>query len=300
MHQIREAISLDDLLLIPQYSEVRSRADVDTSAALDPHHVFNLPIIASPMDTVTEVDMMLAMNNHGCLAILHRYFDTIEKQVEMIGRVKKNAVEVPVLAAAIGITGDYFERDQELVKVGVTILNLDVAHGHHVMMKEALTKLRAEFNSEVHLMAGAIATPEAYADLSNWGADSVRVGIGGGSICSTRIQTGHGIPTLGSIWACARSPIDWGAKIIADGGAKCPGDVVKYLAGGANFVMAGSLFAGCDETPGEIVKPKDGSPPYMIGVFERRRSGFIDLRLPIDDGQQALQQPAPEARIQGL
>jgi len=118
-------------------------------------------------------------------------------------------------------------------------------------MKEALYELRQIFNDNIHIMAGNVATLKGFNDLVDWGANSVRVGIGGGSICSTRIQTGHGIPTLQSILDCSISDRD--ATIIADGGIKTSGDIVKALAAGADFVMLGSMLAGTDESPGEIV-----------------------------------------------
>ena len=132
---------------------------------------------------------------------------------------------------------------------------MDVAHGHHTLVRNALETLRDVFGDKVHLMAGNVATLEAFNDLADWGADSIRVGIGGGSICSTRIQTGHGMPTFQSILDCARS--DRNAKLIADGGIKNGGDIVKALAAGADFVMLGSMLAGTDETPGEIFMSKN-------------------------------------------
>ena len=125
---------------------------------------------------------------------------------------------------------------------------VDVAHGHHILTKTALESLKKRFGDRVHLMAGNVATLEAFNDLSDWGANSIRVGIGGGSICSTRIQTGHGVPTLQSVLDCAQS--DRPALLIADGGIKTSGDIVKCLAAGADLVMLGSMLSGTDETPG--------------------------------------------------
>ena len=154
-------------------------------------------------------------------------------------------------SAAIGVTGDYLKRAVALVNSGVEILCVDVAHGHHALVRHALKTLRNTFGYDLHIMAGNVATLEAFNDLSDWGADSIRVGIGGGSICSTRIQTGHGVPTLQSVIDCSAS--DRPAKLIADGGIKSSGDMVKAIAAGADFVMAGSLLAGSLESPGEIL-----------------------------------------------
>jgi IMP dehydrogenase len=129
-------------------------------------------------------------------------------------------------------------------------------------MKMGLETLRGIFGKAVHLMAGNVATLEAFNDLSDWGADSIRVGVGGGSICSTRVQTGHGVPTLQSVMDCSLS--DREAVLIADGGIKNSGDMVKALAAGADAVMCGSLLAGTDETPGGILRSNDGSPPRKV------------------------------------
>ena len=159
-----------------------------------------------------------------------------------------------MVAAAIGATGDYLERAAALVSNKVNILCIDVAHGHHAHVKKACEQLKTEFGS-IHLMAGNVATIQGFSDLESWGADSIRVGIGGGSICSTRIRTGHGIPTFQSILDC--SCIARKAKIIADGGMRTSGDIVKALAAGADFVILGSMLSGTEEAPGAIIDEGD-------------------------------------------
>ena len=245
---MRKGLAFDDVLLSPRYSEIISRKNIDISSRLDDTVILELPIISAPMDTVTESHMAHAMCRHGGMGVIHRY-NTIEEQIEIIKKVGC------LKAAAVGVTGDYIERAQALVEAGCTVLCLDVAHGHHILVKEALHELRNVIGLSVHLMAGNIATVEAFNDLSDWGADSIRVGVGGGSICSTRIQTGHGVPTLQSVIDCAYS--DRKAKLIADGGIKNSGDMVKALAAGADFVMLGSLLAGTIEAPGNYFL-KDG------------------------------------------
>ena len=171
------------------------------------------------------------------------------------------------VAAAIGTTGDYLERAVALVGHGAKILCVDVAHGHHVLMKLAFLKLREILGDTVHIMAGNVATLEGYNDLVDWGADSVRCNIGGGSICSTRVQTGHGVPGLHTIIDCARS--DRNAPIIADGGIRNSGDIVKALAAGADFVMLGSLLSGTDETPGDIINTREGKFKAYRGMASK-------------------------------
>ena len=244
-----ESFCFDDLLLVPNYSNIESRKEIILTSKLNRISTsFSLPIIASPMDTITEDRMGNAMAQEGCLGIIHRY-NSIEEQANFAKKVcKRNDA---YCAAAVGVTGDFLERAQEMRSVGVRVICVDIAHGHHVAMKRALGLLREKLGEDVHLMAGNVATLAGFDDLADWGADSVRVGIGGGSICSTRIQTGHGIPTLQSIIDCARSHKN--ISLIADGGIRTSGDIVKALAAGADFVMLGSLLAGTAETPGDIV-----------------------------------------------
>lgn len=250
----KQTFCFDDVLLTPQHSDILSRSEVDLSSELVSETKLNLPVIASPMDTVSDVDMCVAMAQFGGLGVLHRY-NTAEQQAEAVRNIRKSVPSFQT-AAAIGMSGDFFERACTLAEAGVGIFCLDVAHGHHNMMERALKKLKDKFGERVHLMAGNVATLEAFECLSSWGADSIRVGIGGGSICSTRIVTGHGIPTLQSVFDCAQTSYD--TKIIADGGIKTTGDMVKALAAGADFVMVGSMLSGTDETPGELLTSARG------------------------------------------
>lgn len=259
---MRKTVCFDDVLLKPQFSTITSRADINLETSLDEHQklTITLPIVSAPMDTVTGPEMAVSIFNAGGLGILHRY-NTIEEQVQLVEEVN-TLNKKAVFGAAVGITGDYEDRACRLYDAGCRIFCLDVAHGHHSLMKDALTTLRNTFGKNVHLMAGNIATLEAFNDLSDWGADSIRVGVGGGSICSTRVQTGHGVPTLQSVIDCSKS--DRPAALIADGGIKNSGDMVKALAAGADAVMCGSLLAGTEETPGTVLRSNDGSPPRKV------------------------------------
>ena len=251
----KESLSFDDVLLEPKYSNIESRKDISIATELGDVKL-DLPIVSSPMDTVTETNMLRAMDLHGGLGVAHRYND-IQDQCSMIKGAKSKTPSANNVAAAIGVSGDYIDRATALFDAGAKILCLDIAHGHHILMKNALKELRNIFGNEVHLMAGNVATLRGFNDLSDWGADSIRVGIGGGSICSTRIMTGHGIPTFQSIIDCARSDRD--AALIADGGIRTCGDIAKALAAGADAVMLGSMLSGTDESPGEIFRV-DGLP----------------------------------------
>jgi len=252
--KFKEAVTYDDMLLVPQYSDITSRSEVDIGSYLG-EKKFTLPIIASPMDTISESAMAKVMGNLGGLAVLHRY-NSIDEQQKMAHEVVSHADWSGQVAAAIGVTGDYLERAEALIAAGTDILCIDVAHGHHILMKKALETLRNEYDNHIYIIAGNVCTLEGINDVADWGANAVRCNIGGGSICSTRLVTGHGLPGLQTIFDCARTDRD--VKIIADGGIKTSGDIVKALAAGADFVMCGSLFAGTDETPGSVVHLPNG------------------------------------------
>ena len=244
---MRTAYCFDDVLLTPSFSDIQSRSEIDISSHLAPWKL-NIPIISSPMDTVTELEMSSKMFDCGGLGIIHRY-NTVEKQCRIVQDVKIKRESI--VGAAIGASGDFFNRASALVQSGADVLCVDIAHGHHSLMRHCLKVLRNSFGTTVHIMAGNVATLQAFNDLADWGADSIRVGIGGGSICSTRIKTGHGVPTLQSIIDCSYSDRD--VALIADGGIRNSGDIVKALAAGADFVMLGSVLAGSSESPGEMV-----------------------------------------------
>ena len=248
MKKFSSTLSFDDVLLTPLYSDIPSRKEIDISSELSGVGPISSPIIASPMDTVTEVEMAVAMAECGGIGVVHRY-NTIDEQAKIAQAIK---IKTDKVAVAIGVSGDFLERANAVVAAGAKILCVDVAHGHHALMKKALFELKRAFGDDVHLMAGNVATLSAFNDLSDWGADSIRVGIGGGSICSTRIQTGHGVPTFQSILDC--SATDRPAKIIADGGIKNSGDACKALAAGADFVMLGSMLSGTDQAPGRVLE----------------------------------------------
>lgn len=244
------SLTYDDVLLVPQYSNIESRKEIDISTTLGGRWskpiLFSLPIISSPMDTVTGPSMATAIGRAGGLGIIHRYC-TVDEQAKMIRKMPHSLIR----AGAIGVSGDYHDRAKALVAMGAELLCVDVAHGHHSLMEGALKQLRDTFGNTIHIMAGNVATLDGINALSDWGADSVRCNIGGGSICSTRIQTGHGYPGLQTIFDCAKTERD--VSIIADGGIRNSGDIVKALAAGADCVMVGSLLSGTTETPGEIV-----------------------------------------------
>tara|TARA_R110001583_G_scaffold12088_4_gene53838 strand:- start:427 stop:1458 length:1032 start_codon:yes stop_codon:yes gene_type:complete len=262
------SVCFDDVLLVPQFSDIISRKEIDLVSCIDNRYRFRLPIISSPMDTVTGTKMAHAMSDLGGLGIIHRY-NTIADQVAMVNSVLDNDYLEgnEVIGVAVGASGDYLERASLLASAGAKVICVDIAHGHHALMRHALKTIRNTLGNSVHIMAGNVATLKAFNDLSDWGADSIRVGIGGGSICSTRIQTGHGMPTLQSILDCAKSDRD--TTLIADGGIRTSGDIVKALAAGADFVMLGSLLAGTEESPGDTIFSNGGQRKVYRGMASK-------------------------------
>jgi len=249
--KMKQTYCYDDVLLAPKYSDISSRSQVSLDSSLSPTGAadisLSLPVISSPMDTVTEDEMAFMMTAYGGLGIIHRY-NTIKEQVSLVKKTKIRGSNN--LGAAIGVTGDFLDRATALYDAGVDLLCVDIAHGYHILMKKALAALRDIFGSDIHIMAGNVATLDAFEALADWGADSIRVGVGGGSLCSTRIVSGHGIPSLQSVLDVSRTTYE--TKIIADGGIRNTGDMVKALAMGADFIMVGSMLSGTDQTPGQI------------------------------------------------
>jgi IMP dehydrogenase len=259
---VETALCFDDILLVPQRSSVASRLNVNTAMIIGNGkrsiHL-DLPIIAAPMDTVCDIEMCIAMSNAGGIGILHRYMP-YEEQVR---KAKTLADGQFGFGVAIASNNGFMEQAQALYYAGARLLLVDTANGHGKYAIDAVKALRDKFD-DVHIMAGNVATADGFARLSDAGADSVRVGIGGGSACTTRLVSGHGAPTLASIMDCDRWLEEFGSigidtcSIIADGGIRNSGDMVKAFAAGAHAVMVGSMFAGTDESPGNVFINEQG------------------------------------------
>lgn len=243
-----KAYTFDDVLLVPNKSEVRSRRDPDLNTKLTRELTMERPFVSANMDTVTESAMAIGMGKLGAAGILHRFM-SVADQVEEVKKVKNSGV--PFVAASIGVNDDYQDRAKALVEEGANVLTIDIAHGHSVAMLEVLRWLKSEFKT-VQIIAGNVATPQGTEDLIEAGADAIKVGIGPGSMCTTRVITGCGVPQLTGIALCAQVARSKGVPVIADGGIKGSGDVVKALAAGASSVMLGSMLSGTIETPGPI------------------------------------------------
>lgn len=246
------AYTFDDVLLMPCRSAVASRFHVDLETQFTRQHRVKLPFVAANMDMISEADMLLAMHEIGATAILHRFL-TIEEQTKQVKRVSQKFSQG--VAASIGVSQDSKERARALVDAGAQILTVDIAHGHSEAMMEMVKYLKKEFKG-VDVIAGNVATPKATEDLVACGADAIKVGIGPGSMCTTRIITGVGMPQLTAIAICAEVASKSGVPVIADGGIRASGDAMKALAAGASTIMMGNVLSGAIETPGEIVHGK--------------------------------------------
>lgn len=257
----KKGLTFDDVLLIPAESHVLPN-EVKLDTKLAPNLQLHIPLISAGMDTVTEGDMAIAMAENGGLGVIHKNL-SIEAQVEEVKKAKTKDVDPNLshpavddqgrllAAAAVGVTSDTFERAEALLEAGADAIVIDTAHGHSAGVLRKIKEIRDHF-PKATLIAGNVATGEGTAALFDAGVDVVKVGIGPGSICTTRIVAGVGVPQITAIYDAANVAQKYGKKIIADGGIKYSGDVVKALAAGGNAVMLGSMFSGTTEAPGTI------------------------------------------------
>ncbi len=274
-------LSYDDVLLVPQRSPVRSREDVDLTTTLADGVTLSIPILSAAMDTVTETGMAAAIGEAGGLGVIHRFL-TIDEQATMVQEV--TGAGVPV-AAAVGIAEAHVDRADALVDAGVSMLVVDVAHGHMDRALTAATEL-AETFPETPLCAGNVATAEGVADLASSGIDCVKVGVGPGSHCTTREVTGFGVPQFTAVERCAAAARDHDVTVIADGGIQTSGDAVKALLVGADAVMMGGFFAGCAESPGETIE--------IEGTRYKRSRGMATAAAAEDRDDKPVDIEAPE------
>lgn len=257
----KKGLTFDDVLLIPAESHVLPN-EVDLSTTLAPNLHLNIPLISAGMDTVTEGAMAIAMALQGGLGVIHKNM-SIQAQAGEVANVKsvvvpKSATKAAVdkdnrllCAAAVGVTSDTFQRTEALLKAGADAIVIDTAHGHSAGVLRKIKEFRKHFPNNT-LIAGNVATGDATRALFDAGVDIVKVGIGPGSICTTRVVAGVGVPQITAIYDAATAAREYHKPIIADGGIKYSGDVVKALAAGGNAVMLGSMLSGTTEAPGEI------------------------------------------------
>ncbi len=243
-------LTYDDVLLLPDASDVVP-SEVNTSTRLTRGINLRIPVVSSAMDTVTESTMAIAMAHAGGIGIIHRNLP-VEDQVKHVLAVKKANTEY-LVGAAVGVGDDGFHRALELIKVGVDVVVVDTAHGHHRAVLEAIERIKAA-HPEIQIIGGNVATRAGAQALINAGADAVKVGVGPGSICTTRVVAGVGVPQVTAIMEAHKACVKAEVPLIADGGLQYSGDIAKAIVAGADTVMLGSLLAGCDESPGELIE----------------------------------------------
>ena len=249
MDPIKEALTFDDVTMAPKYSEVLP-SEVDTSTKLSNNLTLKIPLLSSAMDTVTESKMAIAIAKAGGIGVIHRNLN-IKNQIEEIRKVKKQKL---LVGAAVGAGPLELKRAEAILKENIDLIVVDTAHGHSKKVAEIIKVIRKMKTKKTTLCAGNIATAEAAKFLIKLGVDIVKVGIGPGSICTTRLVAGIGVPQLSAIIEVKKGVKNNKTKIISDGGIKYSGDIAKALSAGADAVMIGSLFAGSLETPGKLIK----------------------------------------------
>lgn len=269
------AITYDDILLAPQFSDVESRKDVNTRTPLyigqNPVTI-NIPILSANMDTVTWVDMAAEMNRLGGAGILHRY----ESSENIIKAIKGMQPEVGWRIPSVGVGVNSIQNALDYTTAGASMICVDIAHGHSKKMLEIVADLAFR---GINVIAGNIATYEGALALAEAGAKCLKIGIGPGAMCSTRRVTGHGMPQVTAILDCARVKEKFpNVTLIADGGIRDSGDVAKAIALGADMVMIGSLLAGTTESPGTIL----GGRKVYRGMASREAREDFDPNLPTD------------------
>lgn len=247
---IKEAFTFDDVLLVPQFSDILpSTVSVKTRLTGDIH--LAIPLISADMDTVTESGMAIAMAKAGGVGIIHKNF-SIEKQAQEVNKVK-NKNNKHLVGASIGVGDEALKRAQFLIGSGVDFVVISTAHGHSKGVLQTIKAVKKK-HQKLEIIAGNVVSREGTKALIDAGAAAVKVGVGPGSICTTRIIAGVGVPQLAAIEECVLEARKYKIPVIADGGIKHSGDIVKALAMGASSVMIGGLFAGCDESPGKIIE----------------------------------------------
>ncbi len=282
-----KSLNYNDVYLIPSYSELESRSNVDLSIKLFKHpqfHTLNIPVIAANMKTVTGPEMAIALHKLGAVGILHRFQKTQEEFNRDCKHLFQNSCPIDI---SIGVnnldTLEIFENTE--ISSFLRSITIDIAHGHHIKMKEQIKKVKGwikaqGFNNQVDIIAGNVCTSEAVEELSQWGADIIKVGIGPGSACTTRIMTGYGVPQFSAVLSCTKRKSELGIKIIADGGITSVGDIAKAFAAGADAIMAGSLFAGTKESPG----PKLRKGNYPNETFFKSYMGSASYESKLETG----------------
>lgn len=264
LDEISLALTYDDVLIVPQRSSIRSRSQVSLESQLTRDISMRTPVIAANMDTVCGWEMAATMSELGAVGIIHRFLPIEAQQAEV--RKAAEASNGGVIGAAIGTDHDMIERTLACAEAGAQVVVLDIAHGHAEHAIEGVRRLKAEA-PHVQVIAGNVATAAGALDLAEAGADAIKVGVGPGGVCTTRLVAGVGVPQLTAVSDAVNA--NCGVPIIADGGIRTSGDIAKALAAGADSVMIGSMFAGTKEAPGEVEQTERGLYKRVRGMASR-------------------------------
>ena len=294
LDDLRTGLTYDDVLLVPRRSRVRSRRQVSLTTRLSRNLTLDLPIVAANMDTVCEAEMAITMARLGGIGIIHRFLPTYAHALE-VEKVKLAGADLRV-GVAVGTDHDMLERAKSCVAAGADVLVLDIAHGHADHAVEGVQRLKDAF-ADVDLVAGNVATPEGAADLAAAGADAIKVGVGPGGVCTTRLVAGVGVPQLTALDDAVAGA--GGVPIIADGGIRTSGDIAKALAAGADTVMIGSLLAGTKESPGEVEHSAKGLVKRIRGMASREAAEGRAERHGAELDDEYFEHRAPEG-VEGL
>ena len=276
-------LEYSDVLLVPQESDLSSRSDADTRITIGDFD-FHLPVVPANMETVIDLEVAKALDDAGYFYVMHR-FDNIFKTLQYMHHNKFRCKSI-----SVGVNQDTYDVLDKILDTGyfIDIITIDVAHGHHIKAKNMVRYIKSRF-PEATIIAGNVVTGEMTEELILNGADIVKVGIGPGSVCTTRIQTGVGYPQLSAVIECADAAHGVGGHIMADGGCTCPGDVAKAFGAGADFVMLGGMLAGHDECSGEVVdgykefygmSSSSAMKKYSGGVANYRSSEGKTVKVP--------------------
>lgn len=267
---IGKGLTFDDVLLLPDFSDF-SRSDIDLKTRLTKKIFLDIPLVSSPMDTVTESSLAIELGRLGGIGIIHRNL-AVDDQVREVKKVLEKRIKV---GAAVGPGTGYEKRADALISAGVSVLVVDSAHGFAKPVVEAVKFIKKNF-PESQVIAGNIATYDAAAMLIKAGADGLRVGMGPGAICTTRVISGMGVPQITALLEVYNAAKKYSVPVVADGGIKYSGDIVKAIVAGADTVMMGSFFASSKESPGKLMKLTiDQVPSRFKNILKKNQKYYL-------------------------